>query len=142
MVVLSATHIHGAAPKSRSADAEIRSIMRAQVAAWNRGDVDGFMQAYARSAATEFVSGDRVTRGWQTVRDRYRKKYDTREKMGKLTFSDLKVTPLSPDSALVLGRWKLIGKKDRPHGIFTLIFRRSLAGWRIVHDHTSTAETR
>jgi len=116
---------------------EIRGVMAAQVAAWNRGDIDGFMDGYARSEATEFVSGDKLTRGWRIVRDRYRKKYDTREKMGRLTFSDIKITPLSANFAIVLGRWRLVRHGDKPHGIFTLLFRRTPAGWRIVHDHTS-----
>jgi uncharacterized protein (TIGR02246 family) len=117
--------------------AEIRAVMARQVAAWNRGDIDGFMDGYARSDATEFVSGDKITRGWQTVRDRYRKKYDSREKMGRLAFSEIRVTSLGTDTAIVLGRWQLIRQTDKPHGIFTLLFRRTSAGWRIVHDHTS-----
>ena len=125
-----------AQPRADSA-AEIRAVMSAQVAAWNQGDIDGFMRGYARSDATEFVSGDRLTRGWQTVRDRYQKKYDSREKMGTLSFSQIEITALGPDAALVLGRWKLLRKSDRPHGFFTLLFRRTPAGWRIVHDHTS-----
>ena len=116
---------------------EIRAVMSAQAAAWNRGDIDGFMNGYARSDATEFVSGDKLTRGWQTVRDRYQKKYDSREKMGALTFSELKITSLGTDAALVIGRWTLVRKNDKPHGRFTLLFRRTPAGWRIVHDHTS-----
>jgi ketosteroid isomerase-like protein len=116
---------------------EIRAVMAAQVLAWNRGDIDGFMNGYARAETTEFVSGDKLTRGWQTVRDRYKKKYDSREKMGTLTFSELKITPLSRDAALVIGRWKLVRKTDKPQGRFTLLFRRTSAGWRIVHDHTS-----
>ena len=72
-------------------------MLDAQVAAWNRGDIDGFMSGYRRSDDTTFVSGDTVTRGWQTVRDRYAKKYDSRAKMGTLTFSGLTITPLSPD---------------------------------------------
>lgn len=118
-------------------EAEIRAVMSAQTAAWNRGDIDGFMNGYARSNATEFVSGDKLTRGWQTVRDGYKKKYDSREKMGTLTFSELKITRLSGDAALVIGRWKLVRKGDKPHGRFTLLLRRTLDGWRIVHDHTS-----
>lgn len=116
---------------------EIRAVMSAQVAAWNRGDIDGFMDGYAKSAQTEFVSGAKITRGWQTVRDNYRKKYDNREKMGTLKFSEIKVTPLASDAAIVLGRWQLVRPKDKPHGTFTLLFRRTPAGWRIVHDHTS-----
>jgi hypothetical protein len=69
-------------PRSSRDDAEIRAVMSTQVTAWNRGDIDGFMRGYARSDATEFISGDKLTRGWQTVRDRYKKKYDSREKMG------------------------------------------------------------
>jgi beta-aspartyl-peptidase (threonine type) len=125
------------AQRSSRDDAEIRAVMSAQVTAWNRGDVDGFMNGYARSGATEFMSGDKLTRGWQTVRDRYKKKYDSREKMGTLTFSELKITRLAGDAALVIGRWRLARKGDKPHGRFTLLFRRTPDGWRIVHDHTS-----
>jgi ketosteroid isomerase-like protein len=123
--------------RSSKHDAEIRAVMSAQAAAWNRGDIDGFMNGYARSDATEFISGDKLTRGWQTVRDRYKKKYDSREKMGTLTFSELKITRLSGDAALVIGRWRLVRKNDKPHGRFTLLFRRTPDGWRIAHDHTS-----
>jgi ketosteroid isomerase-like protein len=122
---------------SKNDEAKIRAVLSAQVAAWNRGDIDGFMDGYARSGATEFISGDKLTRGWQTVRDRYKKKYDSREKMGTLTFSELKITRLSSDAALVIGRWRLVRKGDKPHGRFTLLLRRTPAGWRIGHDHTS-----
>jgi ketosteroid isomerase-like protein len=128
--------------RSSKDDVEIRAVMSAQAAAWNRGDIDGFMTGYARSDATEFIAGDKLTRGWQTVRDRYKKKYDSREKMGTLTFSELKITPLSSDAAVVIGRWRLVRKRDKPHGRFTLLFRRTPDGWRIVHDHTSAAEPR
>ena len=124
-------------PRSSRDDAEIRAVLSAQAAAWNRGDIDGFMNGYARSDATEFISGDRLARGWQTVRDRYKKKYDSREKMGTLTFSELKITRLGGDAALVIGRWRLVRKSDRPHGRFTLLFRHMPHGWRIAHDHTS-----
>jgi ketosteroid isomerase-like protein len=120
--------------------AEIRAVIRAQQDAWNRGDIDGFMNGYARSKTTTFVSEDTITRGWQTVRDRYKKKYSDREKMGALTFSDLEITPLDNDAAIALGRWKLKRAKDEPHGRFTLIFRRVSEGWRIIHDHTSAAK--
>jgi ketosteroid isomerase-like protein len=118
------------------AETEIRVVLNAQVAAWNRGDIDGFMAGYVRSDKLEFVSGGKITRGWQTVRDRYHRKYGTRAKMGTLKFSDIKIRKLAPNLALVLGRWELTREKDRPHGSFTLTFRRQPEGWRIVHDQT------
>jgi ketosteroid isomerase-like protein len=119
------------------AAAEIRAVMNAQVAAWNRGDIDGFMEGYVRSDKLEFVSGGKITRGWQTVRDRYHKKYRSREEMGLLTFSDIKVSSLNANTALVQGRWSLRRKADQPHGSFVLVFRHQPEGWRIVHDETS-----
>ena len=118
---------------------EIQSVLSAQQDAWNRGDIDQFMNGYARSASTVFISEDEVRRGWETVRDRYHMRYSDRAKMGTLSFSEIEVTMLSPDAAAVLGRWKLKRENDEPHGRFTLIFRRLPEGWRIVHDHTSAA---
>ena len=129
------------APNKQGAkpDAAIRAVIEAQRDAWNRGDIEGYMNGYARSADTVFVSGDNVTHGWQTVLDHYKKAYDSREKMGVLTFSDLEITPLGKDAAVVVGRWHLQRAKDEPHGRFTLVFRRTKQGWKIVHDHTSSA---
>ena len=137
--ILIATTISAAPKQTSSAGSEIKSVLRMQQDAWNRGDIDRFMNGYAHSRDTVFISEDTVRRGWETVRDRYREKYSDRAKMGLLTFSDLEIMLLSPDSAVALGRWKLQRAKDRPHGRFTLIFRRLPEGWRIVHDHTSAA---
>jgi len=119
--------------------AEIQSVITAQQDAWNRGDIDAFMNGYARLASTVFVSEDEVRRGWETVRDRYHLTHSDRAKMGMLSFSEIEVTMLSLDAAVVLGRWKLKRENDEPHGRFTLIFKRLPEGWRIVHDHTSAA---
>ena len=129
-----------AAPKQTlNSIAEIQSVLSAQQEAWNRGDIDAFMNGYAQSASTVFISEDEVRRGWETVRDRYRIRYSDRVKMGALSFSDIEVTMLSTDAAVVLGRWRLKRANDEPHGRFTLIFKSLPEGWRIVHDHTSAA---
>lgn len=115
---------------------QITKVMTDQAAAWNRGDIDGFMEGYWKSERLTFVSAE-VTRGWQQTLDRYKKSYNTTEKMGKLTFSDLEIDVFSSTAAKVLGSWALAGPKDNPHGKFTLIFKKFKDGWKIVHDHTS-----
>ena len=117
----------------------IRGVMEAQQAAWNRGDIDGFMQGYERAETTTFVSGDEITRGWQTVLDRYKQRYNSPGRMGMLSFSELEIQSVSPNYALADGRWQLTRANDAPHGRFTLIFRETKDGWRIVHDTTTAA---
>ena len=134
IVLLTVLSIHA---QSKKDEAAIRKVMAAQAAAWNRGDLDAFMFGYWRSDKLAFVSGDTVTRGWQQTLDNYKKTYGTSEKMGKLTFSDLEITLLSKDAAVMLGSWSLKRATDNPKGKFTLIWRKFRAGWRIVHDHSS-----
>ena len=118
-------------------ESAIKTVMNEQTAAWNGGDIDGFMRGYWNSEKLVFVSGDNVTRGWQPTLDRYKKNYDSREKMGTLKFSGLEVNVISTDAVVVLGSWSLQRNSDNPRGKFTLIFRKFKDGWRIVHDHTS-----
>ena len=134
LLFLASTSVHA---QTGDAASEIRAVLQTQQEDWNRGDIDAFMKGYWNSDQTVFVSGDDVLRGWQNVLARYKRQYPDRKKMGMLTFSDLEVTSLADDSAVVLGRWRLGRVKDQPHGRFTLIFRRFDEGWRIVVGHVS-----
>jgi ketosteroid isomerase-like protein len=143
MIALAAALVAGChTPKqsSASAEAEVRAALEQQVREWNTGNLAGFMETYAKSDDTRFASGGDVFCGWQTVFERYRKKYGDRAAMGALTLSDLEVSVVSQDSALAFGRWRLKRETDEPSGLFTLVFRKRPEGWRIVHDHTSAAE--
>jgi ketosteroid isomerase-like protein len=123
-----------------SADAKkaIQAVLDDQVVAWNRGDLEAFMAGYWKSPKLSFSSGNSRLEGWQTTFDRYKQRYQSEGKeMGKLSFTELDIEPLGPDSAFVRGRFHLKTSKDSPTGIFTLIFRKMPEGWRIVHDHTS-----
>lgn len=132
---LSAVSAFAQTDKTTSA---IRKVMDDQAAAWNRGDIDAFMSiGYWRSEKLTFVSGTKVTRGWQQTLDNYKKGYNSRAKMGVLTFSDLEITLLGKDAAVVLGSWALKRENDAPGGKFTLTFRKFKEGWRIIMDHTS-----
>lgn len=118
---------------------EVRELLDAQVAAWNRGELSVFLDAYARGQETTFISGGEVTHGFAAMAERYRERYATREEMGTLSFTELEVRLLSADAAVVHGHWTLVRASDVPSGRFTLILRRLAEGWRIVHDHTSVA---
>jgi len=120
-------------------ETDIRAVLDRQVADWNRGDVDSFMQGYDRSDQTLFI-GKNVTRGWQQVIERYRTTYPTREKMGQLSFSEIEVHPLGDEYALVIGRFHLTRAAENggdASGVFSLTFHRTSEGWKIIADHTS-----
>lgn len=118
---------------------QIEQVLAEQARAWNRGDIDGFMEGYAKIPSLRFASGGTVTYGWQETLNRYKKHYPDRGTMGVLTFADLDTTILSPDAAIVFGHWHLQATKGNPGGLFTLLLRRTEVGWRIVADHTSAA---
>ncbi len=116
----------------------IRTLLDQQARDWNDGDIDAFMQAYWNSDDLTFSAGGRTTHGWDATRERYHLRYPDRATMGTLTFSDLQVTPLNPDAALVLGRWHLARQDDTLGGNFSLVFRHIEGRWQIIHDHTSS----
>jgi len=115
---------------------QIPGLLRDQADAWNRGDIDAFMQSYWKSPDLTFSGSRGITRGWQTVLDGYKKRYPTRSDMGTLSFDELQVRELGPNAALVLGRWRI--DRARPiGGVFSLVWKKTATGWVIIHDHTS-----
>jgi ketosteroid isomerase-like protein len=122
----------------RVADREaIDVVLRAQQSAWNRADVDAFLEGYWHSPELTFSGSSGVARGWDAVLARYKKNYPDRAAMGQLDFSDLEFRFLGPHAALVLGKWHLQREKDELGGVFTLVWQRFPEGWKIIHDHTS-----
>ena len=125
--------------QSQSTEDAVRAVLTTQQTAWNAGDVDAFMSGYQSSDATTFV-GAKITRGYRQVLENYRRRYPTKEKMGTLTFSAVEVTPLGGEFASVIGRFHLDRTAEAggpANGIFTLLFRKTASGWRIILDHTS-----
>ena len=118
----------------------VETVLTDQNKAWNEGDLMRFMEGYARSEKMRFASDGKVLYGWQAALERYKTKYPDRAAMGKLEFSELDITVLSPDSALAFGRWMVAAQGKEFGGLFTLLFRKTDAGWKIVHDHTSSAK--
>lgn len=117
----------------------IRKVLDDQVAAWNRGDIDTFMIGYDNSPKTAFI-GSSVQYGWENVRKNYHERYPTNAKMGTLDFSGIEINLLGTDYANVVGKFHLARTKEGggdAKGVFTLLFHKTPAGWRIIQDHTS-----
>jgi ketosteroid isomerase-like protein len=133
--------IAGMLPSAETPDlTAIKRTLADQVAAWNRGDIPGFMDGYWKSEKLRFASGGSITHGWQTTLERYLKRYPDKTAMGTLVFTDHEVTQLAPDAALVFGKWELQRAHDKPWGLYTLVLRKLDGRWLIVSDHTSSAD--
>ena len=117
--------------------AAISKVLKEQQSAWNRGEVDAFLEGYWHSPELTFSGSGGIARGWDAVLARYKKSYPDRAAMGQLDFSQLDFRFLGPDAALVLGRWHLVREKGAIGGVFSLVWQRFPEGWRIIHDHTS-----
>lgn len=129
----------GVAGEGDSVETLLTKIVHKQQAAWNRGDIDGFMQAYWKSDKLTFSSRGETRRGWETTRKNYLQSYPDKATMGELTFSNLEVDQLSEDVAMMLGEWKIVGEKPA-EGNFSLVWRKIDGMWVIVHDHSSSRE--
>ena len=120
----------------------VAQVLVEQQAAWNSGDLGAFMDAgYIQSSGLTFFSGAEVTSGFAEVLRRYQRSYmDDGKEMGTLTFTDLETFALGPRSALARGRWGLsLSNGEQPGGLFSLVLVKTSDGWRIIHDHTSSA---
>lgn len=139
-LLCSAAFAHASTKNSSNDPAAIRQVLANQQAAWNRGDIPTFMRGYDNSPETTFI-GKTIAHGYQPILARYKKTYATRAAMGTLQFSDVTVKMLGPNYAVVTGRFHLTRTASAggdASGIYSLIFARKPAGWRIILDHTSS----
>lgn len=115
----------------------IRSILANQSAAWNNGDIEGFMKGYWENDSLMFIGKKGLTYGWTNTLNNYKKSYPDAKAMGQLTFTILKLKPLSDQYQEVIGKWHLIREVGDLEGHFTLLFQKIKGSWVIVMDHSS-----
>ena len=119
---------------------EIRAALDDSEAGWNSGDIDRYMECYHQSGQMRFAGNGSFNLGWENTRERYKKAYPDKAAMGNLTFSDVDITLLCDDAALVFGRWTLEYPDRKRTGLYTLLMRKFKEGWKIVHDHSSSEQ--
>jgi uncharacterized protein (TIGR02246 family) len=125
------------ASAQKGEETKIRQLLAAQTEAWNRGDIEGFMQTYWKSDSLMFIGKSGVTRGWQKTLENYKKGYPDTAAMGKLSFDILSVKELSPEHFFVVGKWMLKRTIGDVSGHYTLLLRKINGRWVIVADHSS-----
>ena len=117
---------------------QVKTILATQVDAWNRGDLEGFMQGYLPSEELVFIGSKGLTYGWKQTLANYHSSYPDRETMGKLTFTLLELKPLGAEHMLVIGKWHLARQtKDDAAGHFSLTWQKREGKWFIIADHSS-----
>lgn len=106
---------------------------------WNRGDLEGFMNDYARDTATTFVEGGHARHGWDFIRSRYAPRFAPGASRDSLRFEEVAARPLGDRHALLTARFILFRDgQTTASGPFTLVLERRANGWKILHDHTSS----
>src|SRR5687767_10393540 len=115
----------------------IRQLLGQQTEAWNRGDIEAFMQTYLKSDSLMFIGKNGVVWGWQQTLDNYRKGYPDKAAMGTLSFNIIQVKKLSRRYYHVTGKWMLQREKDAPNGHYTLVLQKINGQWKIISDHSS-----
>ncbi|GAA4208608.1 nuclear transport factor 2 family protein [Pedobacter jeongneungensis] len=115
----------------------VLNILEKQRSDWNKGDVEAYMQGYAKSDSLLFVGKSGPTYGWQKTLDNYKRGYPDKSAMGFLVFGIKKVEFLKPDLAFVLGSWNVKREKDELKGYFTLLIKKIKGEWKVIVDHSS-----
>jgi len=115
----------------------ILNSLKAQEAAWNDGNIEGYMAYYWNSDSLKFIGKSGITYGWKTTLDHYKKVYPDKAAMGKLIFAEIRMKKIKCKMIMVTGSWKLERDKDNLSGYFSLLWKKTKGKWLIIADHTS-----
>jgi ketosteroid isomerase-like protein len=120
----------------------VERMLAASAKAWNRGEIEGFMDDYVRSSNTTYIGASGLLVGYDRIRDRYAPLFDTGAHRDSLKFGDVRVRRLGAVEALATARWTLFQADSiTASGPFTLVLRHTSSGWKIIHDHSSSDPT-
>lgn len=110
----------------------VRSVLAAQVAAWNEGRLDAFCAGYADDVVMLHAGG--VVRGRAALERDYARRYPDRAAMGTLSL-EVEQVSAGVEQVGVVARWKL-ARGAAVGGRALLLFAHTPAGWRLTHDAT------
>jgi uncharacterized protein (TIGR02246 family) len=117
----------------------IRALFESACAAWNRGDMDGYLADYWQSDNVRWVSEGTVRYGFEAIAAAVKARFDSPDNMGRLEVANLEIQLLGESDALVFGGWIQTTRTARRHGVFTVHVKKMDGEWLIVSDHSSTS---
>ena len=115
---------------------EISKVIKKQETAWNNGDIDAFMEGYWNNDSMQFITKNGIRYGWKQTLESYKKSYSSKEKMGQLSFGNLKIKAIDSKTGHATGTWHIARSADSLEGHFSLLFKQFKNGPRIIVDHT------
>ena len=145
-------------PSDLQIEAEVKAAFDKWNDAWNRGDLQGYLDAYWDSPETRYVSESLktvsfadgiVVRGKKNIDKVFTDvfvrskmmllKEDTRKGVaGMLSLVKLQVTPASTSNAVVFGEFKIDMTDSLSRtGVFTIHVRKERGLWVIVSEHAT-----
>jgi len=118
------------------AQAQAVALLEHGALAWNRGDLDGFVDDYAVDAT--FVTSQGLVHGRDAIRARYAPRFQPGAVRDSLWFQDIEARAVGQDAIAVVAWWNLSrGDSVVSRGPTSLLLVRADGRWRIVHDHSS-----
>ena len=124
--------------ESKATEAAIRDVFEQGCAAWNRGDLDGYLAGYWDSDRTRWISGGSVIRGKEAIATAYKSRFAMPRQMGRIAVANLEIDVLTPTDAFVFGRWTLVTDQGSARGFFTVQLKKIEGAWLFVSDHASS----
>lgn len=118
---------------------DVTKVVLAQEAAWNKGDLDGYL-AHFKDADDTVAMLASPTRGLSNIRAAYRLNYPNAGAMGTLDESAVEVRALGEDFALATGKYHLTRPRKAGgdvDGTFTEVMEKTTAGWRVIFIETT-----
>lgn len=116
------------------AEAGIRLVLEKQVTAWNKHDLEGFMDGYWKSDQLKFYGASGLTLGWDQTLANYKKRYPTKRETGTLNFVINDISIIEGNNYWVMGEYHLKREIGDAEGIFIIIFKQINGEWKIVAD--------
>jgi len=113
--------------------------LEAQVADWNRGDLEAALQAYCPDSAISWVNASGLSHGFEPFARSMRESFAGRsEAMGTMVAERLETRDLGPGGTLLVIRWSIDRDGTRlMGGISSQLWAPCQGRTRIVFEHAS-----